>query len=253
MRESLVAIIAVAAVAALGAGQAVADMTPEEAAELAAAAAVEAGTTSPPVSGPAGPPASPQTIRAPVFFTDFEADDGGGVGTLDWNWGTYAWSGASVCSPSYTPHPPAGPFSGSGMWGTVLNDCYNNLGNNSGYDTCINGNPADDSVLTFTVDLTGLSEAWLYWWEWFDVFLAWDWGEVYVNGTVVFQHCGGSFVEPTEWVQQEVDISAFVGGPATIEFHMMASSVVNYSGWYIDDLLVADAMVPVELQSFSAE
>ncbi|MEN8164081.1 MAG: hypothetical protein ABFS37_08125 [Acidobacteriota bacterium] len=139
------------------------------------------------------------------------------------------------------------------MWAPVLNGCYNGLGNNSGYDTCVNGNTADDSVLSFTVDLTGLTEAWLYWWEWPDVYVPWDWAEVYVNGAVVFQHCGGSYVAPTEWVQQEVDISSFVGGVATIEFHMMASTVVNYAGWYIDDLLVSDIQIPVELQSFTAE
>ena len=35
------------------------------------------------------------------------------------------------------------------MWGTVVNCCYNNIGNNTGYDTCINCNPSDDSILSF--------------------------------------------------------------------------------------------------------
>ena len=50
-----------------------------------------------------------------------------------------------------------------------------------------------------------------------------------------------------------MDISAYVGGVATIEFHMMSSSVVERSGWFIDDLLVLDIQIPVELQSFNIE
>lgn len=199
----------------------------------------------------AAPPIGTTDGRATVFFSDFEADNGGGVGNLDWEWGVFAW--APTCT---TSAPPVAPYSGTGMWATVLNDCYNNLGNNSGYSgsgACVNANAADDSILTFTVDLTGLSEAWLYWWEWYDVYSYWDWAEVYVNGTPVFQHCEASYTAPTMWVQQEVDISAYVGAVATIEFHMMASTVVERSGWFIDDLLVSDIQIPVELQSFNVE
>lgn len=80
-----------------------------------------------------------------------------------------------------------------------------------------------------------------------------DWGEVYANGTVVFQHCGTGYVPPTAWVQQVVDLTPFVGGSVTIEFHMMSSTVVAYAGWYIDDLQVNGTPVPVELQSLSVE
>ncbi|HPQ38900.1 MAG TPA: hypothetical protein PLV45_00875 [bacterium] len=174
--------------------------------------------------------------RLDVYFSDFEADDGGLVGTLDWEWGDYAWVGGSCYGTSHV-QPPA-PYSGNRMWGTVLNDCYSDLGNNSGYDTCVNGNPADDSILSFDVDLTGYADGTLEFYEWFDLFLNWDWGEIYANGTVVFQHCGGGHVPPSAWQLQTIDLTPFAGGLVTIEFHMMASAVVNYSGWYIDDLRV---------------
>jgi hypothetical protein len=135
------------------------------------------------------------------------------------------------------------------MWGTVLNDCYTNIGNSS--SACSNANITDDSILTFVVDLSGLSEAWLYWWEWPDINLNFDWAEIRVNGNVVWQNCTGSYTAPSAWIQQEVDISAYVGAPATIEFYFMASTVVERGGWWIDDLLVTDAQVPVELQSLS--
>jgi len=220
----------------------------DEAEELAAAAAYDATNPTAPTVWAAEPPVHDGSPGGVVYFADFEGNTGGGVGTLDWEWGTYAWSGA-VCG--YTPAPPVAPYSGTGMWGTVLNDCYNNLGNNS--NTCSNTNPADDSILTFTMDLTGLSEAWLYWWEWPDINLDFDWAEIRVNGNVVWQNCTGGYVAPTAWIQQEVDISTYAGAPATISFHFLASTVVERGGWWIDDLLITDAQVPVELQSFSID
>lgn len=181
---------------------------------------------------------SGEGVRDDILFEDFESDDGGLLGTLDWEWGMFAWVGGSCSSSNY---PPPSAYSGTGMWGTVLNDCYQDLGNNSGYDTCVNGNTADDSILSFQVDLTGYGDASMSFYEWFDLFLAWDWSEVYVNGNVVLQHCGGSFVIPTAWVQQVIDLTPYTGGVATIEFHMMASTVVNHAGWYIDDLHITTA------------
>jgi hypothetical protein len=170
-----------------------------------------------------------------LLASDFDADDGGLVGTRDWEWGTsYAFTSATCTSTTYSP-PPA-PHSGGGMWGTVLNSCYHNLGNNTGYDSCNNTAPADDSILSFTVDLTGTAAAQLCWWEWPDLYLNWDWGQVTVNGEVVFEHCGGSYSPPSAWTQVCVDLSPYTGAPATVEYHMMASTVVDRAGWYVDDL-----------------
>ncbi|OGL41723.1 MAG: hypothetical protein A2161_02550 [Candidatus Schekmanbacteria bacterium RBG_13_48_7] len=74
------------------------------------------------------------------------------------------------------------------------------------------------------------------WWEWFDLFTEFDWAEIYVNDIVVFQHCESGYTAPTAWVKQTIDLRPYTGGLANIEFHMMATTVVNYSGWYIDDL-----------------
>ena len=86
------------------------------------------------------------------------------------------------------------------------------------------------------MDLTSTGSAQLCWWEWPDLYLYWDWGQVYANGEVVFEHCGGSYTAPTAWVQQCVDLSSHAGSMVDVEFHMMASTVVNYAGWYIDDI-----------------
>ncbi|HPJ69157.1 MAG TPA: IPTL-CTERM sorting domain-containing protein [Desulfobacteraceae bacterium] len=170
-----------------------------------------------------------------LYSTDFETNNGGMTGNLDWEWGAYSWIGGNCYS---TLAQPPSAHSGTNMWGTKLNTCYTDLGNNAGFDTCNNANKDDDSILSFTIDLTGKTDAQLLWWEWYDLFSGWDWAEVYVNGVVVFQHCYSSYAAPTSWVEQIVDLTPFVGGVATIEFHMMASTVVNKAGWYIDDIRV---------------
>jgi len=128
------------------------------------------------------------------------------------------------------------------MWGTRLNTCYQNLGNNGGYATCTNTNPADDSILSLTVDLTGYTEASLSWWEWYDLFSAWDWAQVFANGVPVYNHCEPNHVQPTAWVQRIADLTPYAGGPVTLEFHMMASTVVNHAGWFVDDLMVTGVL-----------
>ncbi len=222
----------------------------EVAAELAAAAAWEAS----PVYAEAPPAAPAHTPQVTVFFSNFDTDNGGLTGTLDWGWAaSYAWSGASCDGVN---SPPAAPYSGTGMWGTVLNDCYSNLGNNAGYSSsgaCNNTTPADDSILALSVDLTGYTAATLTWYEWYDLFSYWDWAEVRVNGASVFMHCETTYVAPTAWVLRTVDLTPYVGGVVTIEWHMMASTVVNRAGYYVDDVLVDGTPVPVELQSFSIE
>lgn len=180
-----------------------------------------------------------------IYFSDFEADGGGLIGTLDWTYGTYAWSG-STCFQA-NPLPPAAAYSGINMWGTRLNDCYQNLGNNQGSTTCINEVPTDNSILSFAVDLTGYDDAVLSWWEWYDLFMPWDWAEVRVNDLSVFQHCGSDYVIPTAWVQQTVDLTPFAGGTVNIELHMMASTVVNYTGWFIDDVMITGTPVVYEI------
>ena len=192
----------------------------------------------------------PRAPNATVYSSSFDADNGGLTGSVDWEWGAvYAWAGTN-CTGTFVQ--PAAAHSGTGMWGTVLNGCYHNLGNHQG-GTCNNTTPADDSILTLSVDLTGYSAATLSFWEWYDVFTSFDWAEVRVNGVQAFPHCEASYVAPTAWVQQNVDLTPYVGGPVTIEWHLLASAVVEKAGWYVDDVLVDATPVPVELQSFSAE
>lgn len=178
----------------------------------------------------------PATLKAP-FFMDFEHDNGQLIGTRDWEWGLLAFQPGSNCdNTSYTP-PTAG-HSGTGMWGTKLNDCYTGLDNAK--EPCTNAVLVDDSVLSFQVEIPGtLPNPRLTYWEWADYFLSFDWTEVRIDNKVVSQVCkSGSLSSPPKWEKRSLDLKSYAGKTVTVAFHFMASGVVNYSGWYIDDLAV---------------
>lgn len=176
-------------------------------------------------------------LTAP-FFLDFEKSNGQLVGTRDWEWGALAFKAGTNCGTS-TPDPPLAGRSGTGVWGTVLNDCYNPLDNAK--DACTNADTSDDSVLTLKLKIPAhYTKAKLTYWEWRDFFLTFDWTEVRVNGSWVKQTCIGTNPAPASWQKQTLDLSAHVGQVVTVSFHFMASAVVNQSGWYLDDISASE-------------
>ena len=123
------------------------------------------------------------------------------------------------------------------MWGTKLNDCYSPKNNPS--SSCKNADPTDDSLLIFKVTIPkSWTSATLAYYSWDDHYLPYDWAEIRIDGAVVAQACTGSTPSPVKWTLRSVDLSKYVGQTVTVAFHFMATSVMNYSGWYIDDLSV---------------
>ena len=176
------------------------------------------------------------TVLAAPFFLDFDQDDGRLVGTRDWEWGQLSFLAGKNCDSS-TYYAPSLGHSGMGMWGTKLNDCYSPL--NNAQAACSNEDLVDDSVLTVKVSLPAtLPNPRLTYWEWADYFLAFDWTEVRIDGSVTQQSCTGSLPVPPKWEKRSIDLKQWAGRTITITFHFMASSVVNRSGWYIDDMAV---------------
>lgn len=188
---------------------------------------------------------STATLTAPLSL-DFEQSGGGLSGTADWEHGAINFGAGPACTlgtKTFGVAPSAG-HSGTGMWGTVLNDCYNALANNSKVDdkqgTCTNLSPSDDSVLGFKVTLpASWSSAKLSYWSWEDLNQPFDWAEIRVDNKVAWQLCEMTYTQPTAWKQRTIDLTAHVGQTVEIGFHFMASAFVNYAGWYIDDLTVS--------------
>lgn len=181
------------------------------------------------------PDTMPQgSFKAP-FTLDFEANGGGLTATGDWAWGALAFSAGTNCDS--TPLPPAAAHSGTHLWGTVLNDCYTPATN---AESCSTSDVSNDSVLSIEVTLpASWTLATLSYWQWFDVFTSFDYGEIRVNGAVVTQFCTGTIPgDSGTWEKVSVDLSAHVGKKVTIAFNFAATGVVQNAGWYIDDLSV---------------
>jgi hypothetical protein len=189
---------------------------------------------------PDSKPPTPDTGPKILFSYDFEASCNSLVATKDWQCGAYSkatFKNGTNCSSGIAPPPAC--HSGTHCWGTVLLDCYNPLDNAA--NACSNTDTTDDSILRlqFLIPSTYKS-AKLEFWEWTDYFLPFDWAEVRANSTVLYQDCVRDYSAPTAWVKRTLSLNSYIGKQVTLEFHFMATSIVNYSGWYLDDISVSE-------------
>src|SRR5690554_3393426 len=168
-------------------------------------------------------------IPVSYYFSDFEDDDGGWEPTADWDpIGDWEWSDeydvndwVNTGSTSATPPPYA--QSGTGMWGTVMFTNHTNSGGSS--------------FLSQTFDFTTFNDASLIFWSWNDSFGNFDYGQIWVNDQLVW---GPEWdYTNTTWQEVVIDLSAWDGeSEVEIVFEHYASTVVNYAGWYIDDVFI---------------
>ena len=182
------------------------------------------------------PDATLSVLSAPFSLT-FEHGPSGLRGTRDWQWGTIRFRPGSACG-GLTKYPPLAGYSGTAAWGTMLNDCFTGYGNAE--EACRNGNPADDSVLSFRVRLPARAGQVpvMQYRQWIDFSPEFDWAEVRVDGTVVTQICGETALPHAQWIPTRIDLGGFAGKTVTVTFHFLASPQLNDAGWYIDDLSV---------------
>lgn len=181
---------------------------------------------------------APQTFTAPLSWSFDSACPKLGL-TGDWECGAYSgFSPDKQCDAPTKVAPPKAARSGAGMVGTRLAGCHS--GKDNAQSPCSNSNPYDDSMLYFAVTLPKTwTKASLSYWSWDDYMLAFDWSEIRVDGKVLAQACKGPRPALVQWTQRKVDLSKYVGQTVTVSFHFMASSVINYSGWYVDDLVIS--------------
>ena len=180
--------------------------------------------------------ASGQCFDEAILFAplslDFELDAGGLHGTGDWEWGEIGTWNSTECSTNKTQ--PTAAHSGTGLWGTIINGCYNPL--NNADEVCNNLDPNNDSVLSFMVQIPdSWTHAELSFYEWNDLFLPYDWKGIRVDGFIVAQTC---IERPPAWIKRTLNLAAYTGKTVTITIHMMATANINLSGLYIDDLAI---------------
>ena len=166
-----------------------------------------------------------------LYFSDFEADDGGWRATAswdpigDWEW-TNTYDGSQY---NGVGAAPLNAYSGSGLWATVPLGDYTNSGG--------------ESFLSQTFDFTGWSGTTLSWYNWTNAFYTWDTAKVYVNGAEIWDY--GVYNDAPTWEYVSIDLFDFDGmSEVEIVFELHASTVVEKAGWYIDDVAINGVPAP---------
>jgi immune inhibitor A len=124
-------------------------------------------------------------------------------------------------------------------------------------------NRGDDSNmrLTHAFDLTGLSQATLRFWTWYDIEVDWDYGYVMVSGDdgATWQILRGPSSTDTNpngnsygwaytgvsgggpgWIEEQIDLSEYAGQQVLVRFEYITDDALNSPGWAIDDIAIPE-------------
>lgn len=125
-------------------------------------------------------------------------------------------------------------------------------------------NRGDDSdvMLTRTFDLSDVEQATLEFWTWYDMEEDWDYAYVEISadggktweilttpsGTPTnpngnsfgWAYTGRSDGETAEWIQEQVDLSAYTGQEVLIRFEYITDDAVNRPGFVVDDVAIPE-------------
>jgi hypothetical protein len=124
-------------------------------------------------------------------------------------------------------------------------------------------NRGDDSDMTLTrsFDLSGVDQATLQFWTWYDIEEDWDFAYVEVSSdggqtwdilpgqyTTTENKSGNSFGhawtgisgggDTPQWVQEEVDLSDYTGQKIDVRFEYITDDAVNHVGFLLDDIAI---------------
>ena len=115
-----------------------------------------------------------------------------------------------------------------------------------------------DSMLTRDLDLTGLTEATLEFWTWYEIEEGWDYAYVSVSndGGVTWEilegrhttaedpvgnnYGTGFTADSGRWVQESMDLSRFAGERVQLRFEYVTDDAVNLDGFVVDDIAVPE-------------
>lgn len=127
-----------------------------------------------------------------------------------------------------------------------------------------NRGDSSDTTLTGAFDLTGLSQATLKVWLWYDIEEDWDYAYIEVstdggqtwdilkgqyttdsnpNGNS-FGHAytgkSGSADEAPDWVEEKIDLAPYVGREILLRFEYITDDAVNHAGLCVDDIAIPE-------------
>lgn len=130
-------------------------------------------------------------------------------------------------------------------------------------DSCWWSNRADESLtgLTRAFDLSGVEEATLIYWTWYDIEPGYDYATVEIStdggqqwhvlstpsGTNADPHANnpgwgytGSSRNPPGWIQEQVDLSPYTGSEALVRFAYLTDGAVTGAGLLLDDIAIPE-------------
>jgi immune inhibitor A len=147
-------------------------------------------------------------------------------------------------------------FSGASQVKVVPNEPHSGV-----YEWWSNRGDDSDMTLTRSFDLSGVDQATLQFWTWYDIEEDWDFAyvEVSTDGgqtwnilpgryTTAENKSGNSFGQAwtgisgdgdiPQWVQEEVDLSAYAGQVIDVRFEYITDDAVNHAGFLLDDMTI---------------
>jgi hypothetical protein len=134
-------------------------------------------------------------------------------------------------------------------------------------------NRADKSDMTLTreFDLSGVTSATLNYWTWWAIEEDYDYGYVEVStdggatwkilktpGGTDYNPTGNAFGwaynnnsggDPSQWVQESVDLSDYAGEKIQVRFEYITDDAVNRPGWLIDDIEIPELNYSEDFES----
>lgn len=147
-------------------------------------------------------------------------------------------------------------FTGTTQVKVVPNDAHSGT-----YQWWSNRGDDSDMTLTHSFDLSDVDQATLQFWTWYDIEEDWDFAyvEVSTDGgqtwdilpgryTTSENKSGNSFGQAwtgisgggdmPQWVQEEVDLSAYAGQVIDVRFEYITDDAVNHAGLLLDDIAI---------------
>jgi hypothetical protein len=182
------------------------------------------------------------------YSTDFEANNGGFLGTNEWQWGTPAYASG-----------PAAAHSPVNCWGTDLTGDYNSYASNILYSPVI--------------ALTGAPRYSLDFWMWYrfesisydgaNLKISTDYGTTWTilntsvpyTGTCTSTGNALLYGQPgwggidTVWTPVNVDLTPYAGQNVILRFDQGAEGSLQYAGLYIDDFAITQIFADVAVNS----
>lgn len=153
-----------------------------------------------------------------AYFSDFETDGGDWTASGDWEHGV----GTGFVG-GFGSTEPLGGHSGDFVWGTVIGGDHT---------------ASLVSTLSQSFTFTGISDAVLTFYEWSDSGgTGFDMARVLLNGRLAYLSDGDS---DNAWRQVTIDLGADnTEASVEIAFEFEATTVVERTGWYVDDVKIA--------------